>query len=411
MFPVKQILPMILVAFGQALSNPLFWLVVLLVGAQYRRFAQTKQRLFGVTDEPVWQHTLLATFHGLLGGLLGSFLMILVGISLSQIPIVWLLILAFSLMLISPRFLCFSYAGGIISLSSILLGFPKTDVPHLMGLVAILHMVESILILISGHLGALPVYTRNVTGRVVGAFNLQKFWPIPIVALLAVPLTGQVNPADMVQMPDWWPLIRPMHAGNLDNVIYAILPVIAGLGYGDLAVTSVPQRKSRISAFNLAVYSLLLGLSVFASYYPVFSIVPALFGPLGHEYIIKLGQRRELNGKPLYVAPPEGVMVLDVLRSSPAASMGLKSGDILISVNGYRVNSRYDLAEALAISPFFVEVDFISFDQKQFVRRQGRKPVDEPFGVILAPEPYDSPHVEFGQKGFLPRFWERLLRK
>lgn len=406
-----QVVPMVLRAFWSMLIHPAFWLVVLFIAFQYRRFSKMKEELYGVKGEPIWQHTLLATGHGIAGGLIGSFIMVLVGISLSDIGIGYLWVLAILLMLVHPRFLCFSYSGGIIAVSALLLGWPEVDVPQLMALVAILHMVEGLLILFSGHLGAMPIYTRDRYGRVVGGFNLQKFWPIPIVGMLLMQLPHAGMVQGMVSMPEWWPLIKP-GLQNLDNAFYLILPVVAGLGYSDLAITSVPQEKSKKSAVLLTAYSfILLLLSIFASHYPMFAIFPALFSPLGHEYVIKLGRQMEFKGQPLYVAPAEGVMVLDVLRGTAAAKTKLQSGDIIMKINNMHVNGRYDLSTVLNHMPAdILEVEFIKRDGK-YLREVVKKPAGEPFGVIPVPDPYDQPQVE--QKtgyGLLERLWRRVRK-
>ena len=143
-----QLAQMILVTFVQVVFNPFLWVVMLLVGLQFKRVAQARAELFGGERESVWGSTLKATFYGVIGGLIGSFLMVALGISLSGIGIGTLWIVAIMLMLISPRFLCFAYAGGIISLSYLLFGWPQVNVPELIGLLALLHMIEAILILL-----------------------------------------------------------------------------------------------------------------------------------------------------------------------------------------------------------------------------------------------------------------------
>lgn len=406
MIPLKQIIPFILQAQLTLILNPLFWLLVLLVGYQYRRLARFKEELFGVRGETVWRHTLMATFHGVLGGLGGSFVMVLVGVSLSSIGINYLWALALLLMLISPRFLCFSYAGGILSLANLLWGWPQVDVPHLMGLVAVLHMVEAVLIRISGHLGAIPVYTEH-RGQVVGAFNMQKFWPIPIAALALVSLPPWLSPGTAVPMPDWWPLIRPAAMPDPEQALFVVLPVVAGLGYGDLAITSSPEQKSKVSARNLALYSLvLLFLAVIASYIRPVTWVAALFGPLGHEYTIWLGRRLEKGGPPLYVPTDLGAKVLDVLRNSVAERLGLKSGDIILEINGIPVRGRETLALALNTGEGKVEVRFYRPNRGEQVAGTYKGP-EEPLGTILVPEPGDKPQVELFTRSWLLRWWRR----
>ncbi|MDD3315845.1 MAG: PDZ domain-containing protein, partial [Syntrophaceticus sp.] len=167
----------------QLLMSPLFWLVVVLVWLQYRRMLKTKESLYELKDSS-FRASFIALVYGVIGGFLGSFLMILFGVTINGVGVAWLWIIALVLMLFSPRFLCFSYAGGVLALISIIFGYPQVHIPGLMGLVAVLHLVESILILLSGHQDPLPVYVRNPDGRVVGAFNLQKFWPIPLAAMM-----------------------------------------------------------------------------------------------------------------------------------------------------------------------------------------------------------------------------------
>lgn len=407
-----QLAVMITRAFVHMLYSPLFWVVVLIVAFQYSRMQKQKEAMFGTVGESVWHHVLVALGSGLLGGLVGSFLMVLVGIRLNDIGILWLLPLAVVLMLISPRLLCFSYAGGLLSLFYLVFGVPRIDVPHLMGLVALLHLVEALLILLSGHLGAIPVYMRKKTGEVVGAFNMQKFWPIPIIGLATFVIPEAQMAGEMINMPDWWPLIKA--GGNVDpqNFTYVIIPVMAILGYGDLAAASRPQEKSRRSAVNLFAFSLvLLGLSIAASHYPSLSILPALFSPLGHELVIWLGQKNELKGKSLFIDPQQGVLVLDVLRDSSAWKLGLRSGDTIFSVNGIKINSKYDLSNALEGSWGVIEVEWLPYRANRLFRSTTRQPLYQEFGAILAPGPFDSPMVEFRSTGVLGRWIQRILKR
>jgi len=403
---------MIVQAFASLLYSPLFLGIVVLVGLQYHKIQRQKEALFGIKDEPIWQHILAAVGSGLVGGLAGSFLMVAVGISLTDIGISWLWPLAIALMFISPRFLCFSYAGGLISLSFLIFGVPKVNVPQLMALVALLHMVEAILILVSGHVGAIPVYTRNKKGEVIGAFNLQKFWPIPIVALTTMVVPQSALAGTAINMPDWWPLIKGGGIGALENMTYVMLPVVAALGYGDLAATSRPQEKSRKSSRNLFAFSIiLLGLAVLASVIKETAVLAALFSPLGHEAVIWLGQAGELNGKPLYVQPERGVLVLDILKDSPAKKLGLATGDIILNINGRETNSKYDLSSALEQSWGVVEAEWLEYRTKNFIRNTVRKPITEPFGTILAPGPYEQPMVEFGSAGLLTRWIKKIVKR
>lgn len=396
-----RLVPVVLVSFLQVLLSPVFWGVALLVGFLQHRQGKMREALYGAGDQGVLYNTTVSLLYGLAGGLVGSFLMVLLGISVSDAGIGYLWLVAVGLMLISPRYLCFSYAGGLIALSSILLGFPKVDVPQLMGLVAVLHMIESLLIYFSGHLGAVPVYTRNQRGELVGGFNLQRFWPLPIIALTVIAQSNFTG--SWFSMPDWWPLIRP--GAGMDNLMYLLLPILAALGYSDIAISCSPREKTRYSAGLLALYSIsLLALSAAASHIPSLSIFPALFAPVAHELTIVLGQNRELKGKPLYIHPPEGVMVLEAVKGSLGHRLGLAAGDVILKINGLAVNDKVQAGEAMALNAWWTELDYR--DGRTGENRQilERKKVGEPLGVILVPGPGDTANIRYNPgRSFLGR--------
>ncbi len=408
-FPWTQILPLIGQVFLRVLTEPFFWMVILLVWYLYQRMQRTKESLYG-PDGSALRVAAVSVVYGLIGGLVGSFVMIFFGISINDVGIGYLWLLALVLMLFSPRFLCFSYAGGLLAVVSLLVGHPRVNIPALMGLIAVLHLVESVLILTSGHIDPLPVYVRNETDRVVGAFNLQKFWPIPLAVLMVVGVPHQIT-GEIIKTPDWWPLIHPPGAGKAGDLVYGIFPVVAALGYGELAITRLPREKVRRSAFHLALFSLvLLGLSVYASRVPQAAVIPALFSPLGHELVIYIGRREELQGKPRFVPPRRGMMVLDVIKGTPAATAGLRSGDIIYSVGDFPVNSRDEFIQALdfAGTSFFL---LFASGTGPLRRIRVTQETAAPFGVIPVPEPGDLPNVNYVMGSPLRNLARRIFKR
>lgn len=390
----------------ETVLNPLFWIVVVLVAAQYRRVAHIRDTFFGVKTGGVLRETLVATGFGLAGGLLGGYLVVLAGVTITGTGLWYLLPLAFLLMLINPRFLCFAYGGGLLSLAALVSGFPPINVSQVIALVAALHFVESMLIFLSGHMGAVPAFIRLPGGRVVGGFTLQKFWPIPIVALTVV---GMAVPGmEVVQMPDWWPLIKPVVQGEPEHLVFTLVPLVAGLGYADLATARTPVEKSRLAAFYLAGYSVILfALAVAADHIPAVAWAAAVFSPLGHELTIYLGKRVELTGRPLYTRRDEGVMVLDVLPRSPAWQAGVRSGDIIVEVDGVRVFDRASMQGLLA-SPGPREIGFLR-ERRRFVRQVAVVPPRGFFGVVTVPEDGEPVFLELGAPGFFGR-WKKKKR-
>ena len=395
-------------------AQPIFWIVIGIIWFQFRRMAKMKSKLFNVPEESVLKPTIIATLYGLVGGVIGSLILIVVGISVLEIGIQYLWLLAIAMMLINQRFMCFAYAGGIVSLLKYFFGVPAISIPQVMGLVAVLHLVEAILILFSGHLGAVPVYVKDRQGRLVGGFNLQKFWPLPIVAMVAMAIPQSTPVVDIMQMPEWWPLIKSELLVGEENIIYMMLPVIAGLGYGDIALTAKPKEKTSYSAFNLGIFSIiLLGLAILAAYFPALSILAALFSPLGHELIIYLGRRAEFNGEPKFINPQQGIMILDLLPDSPLKRAGLDSGDIIISINGSLIDNSWDLRYILQFTGKFFEIEYLE-DKRKVIKRKlvVKENIGEALGLILVPDGYVQSYLDFSQElGFTKKILNKLFRK
>lgn len=408
MIPIVDLARLLLDSVRQTLAEP--WnlvpavLVCVFVAVQYWRSAALERAMFGVVLHPPADQLIRSLWGGLGGGVVATLLFLCLGISLPETGLVPIWLLALLLMLIHPRFVCFAYSGGIVALASLLFGFPQVNVAGVMGLVAVLHLVEAVLIRLTGAQGAMPVSVRHTDGRVVGGFAMQKFWPVPFFAVLGLLLPGgAVDPGTGVEMPGWWPLIG---VGGADAVLYYLLPVAAGLGYGDIAVTSTPAEKVRRTSQHLLAYSLaLLALAVLATRHTAWAYAAALFSPLGHEWVIRRGQLAERIGEPLYTND-RGPMVMATQPGSPAEAMGLRPGDIIRRVNGYWVRTKDDIMAAVTPWAFDVEVLVEGADGKQRVARyQGRVP---PLGVILAPEPDDPAVIRFGNLGPLGRWLVKL---
>ncbi len=395
---------------------PLFWVLVALVALQYRRVAESERRLYGVAKNDVMRQVLIALLFGLGGGILTSMLMAALGVSLSGAGVSYLLPLALLLMAVSPRLMCFSYAGGLISFSYLLFGWPKIYVPSIMALVGVLHLAESVLIYVRGSGCTTPVTVRNASTRTVRTgFLMQGFWPLPLLLLFVVTLGPDASREGLMEMPNWWPLIvPPPEIAALDNAVFTFFPVAAVLGYSDLAARHRPALKARRSSLMLLAYSvILLALAVLASHRPALVWLAALWGPLGHELVVKLGARGEFRAEAAFVPAGDGLAVLDVLPRSGAAKAGLRTGDVILAIDGEPV--------AEALSPEATALWGGGERQVQMLFRrenaehvvpvliaplgEGSEPV---IGVIPVPPADAAPQMEVHSRGYLVSLLSRL---
>lgn len=386
MFPWYDITFLIVRGALGILFNMNFWLILALVGFQYWQMQKRQRQMFGVCNYTLTQQMMRAGAFGLVGGITGSWLLTLVGVTLNQLGLNYIWPAALALMLINMRFLCFAYAGGLVALANVLFGWPVVNVPQVLSLVAVLHITESILIAISGGYSAMPMIIKKADGRLVGAFSLQNFWPLPLVVLAAVAIPASDAPGAIIKMPDWWPLLPlALEAPAGSSWLYVMMPVVAALGYADMAITSLPQARRRQSALHLAAYSIiLLAAALLSAKYSWLQAIAAVLSPLGHEFLIQLDNRREMEGPPRFVPPDYGLMVLDTVVDTPAAK-ALKPGDIITSLAGQPVNGRYELAAAISYAPGKFTVQW-ERDGKPFSKDLAFSDGERRLGVIPVPD-------------------------
>lgn len=400
---------LIVKSFSLSLVQPVFWVVALLVYFQYRRIARMEVDILGGVQYPIRERVLDSIFFGLLGGLLGSFIMIFLGITMDQSGLEYVWPLAVLLMLVNPRYICFSYAGGIVSLISLIFGYPRINVAGLMALVGILHLMESLLIWLDGHRDRLPIFIERKDGSVVGGFNLQRFWPIPI--LMLVLYTGPFLNSGTIETPNWWPLIRM--PGVTQSSIFVILNGIAALGYGDIVLTETPEKRSRGSAIRLLGFSIILiVLSLMASNNILMRYAAALFAPIGHEALIIYGRYTEDRGEPLYVAPERGMRVLEVKRGEPADKMGLKPGDVILNINGRSVNSEADIRDILYDAASHIWIDIVNPDgiTRTFEYSDYKKSINH-LGILFVPKNSSPPFIVTEAPSLLDKLYKKFINR
>lgn len=385
----------------------LLLVAAVLVFVQYRRVSLTEAELLGVAKHTPWHQTQQAFLVGTLAGILGSALLSLAGVGLVEVPgsasaLLYLWPVSILLGAINPRLICFAYAATVVSLSSLLFNWPQVDIPSVVGLVAVLHLMEALLIWLNGSACPTPMSITGRHGETVPGFMLQRFWPVPLVLPLFAVSTGAP-----VEMPSWWPLLEPQ---GTDAFGWGLVPIVVTMGYSDLAVSAPPVERARQASRTLLAYSLvLLGLAVGAAYWPWLEWVAALCSGLGHELMVVWSGRVQLLGTPYLQRPAKGVGVLDVLPGSLAEAGGLGSGAVIVSVDDMEVHTRKELHEALLAAPAYVRIMFRSGRQLEQCRLPRPDGGIYGFGAILLPEPGDRAVARLRRPEFFR--WSRLEKE
>jgi hypothetical protein len=149
-----------------------------------------------------------------------------------------------------------------------------------------------------------------------------------------------------------------------------------------------------------------------AAWLPSLLPVAALAALLLHELLIWSSAKRESEGTPLFVHDQRGLMVLGVVPGTPAAQMGLQSGEILHKINGVRVRTKEELYEALHRNSAFCKLEVLNREGEQrFVQRSRYAGEHHQLGVILAPDDRADYYVEPSPGSFIGLLWRSRATK
>ncbi|WP_350344161.1 hypothetical protein PRVXT_000540 [Proteinivorax tanatarense] len=359
-------------------------LVFYIVFKQYKKQTIMERKLFGISITNPYKETVISTAYGVIGGLIGSFVLIFIGVEFASVGIVFVWPIAILLMLINPRYMCFAYAGGFVGVlvlltrlivevlgvqhygSEFLEAFLSINLPGLMVVVGVLHLVESGLIFLSGAKGITPIYFERKDKKgykeVIGGFTLQRFWPVPLVVLfaMAIPSGELVVESSSIQMPSWWPLIEMSQQPPPGHTVTMVMfSVIAAVGYSELAFSTTPKKKSRDTAKNLGIYStVLVLLAIVANFFPLLTFLPVIFAPLGHELLVLYSQHKEFSKEPLFPTNDgNGIVVLGILPGSVGEKLGLEPGFRIKRINGQNIESYFDYQHLIAENPTYLKME------------------------------------------------------
>lgn len=338
---------------------PVYVVVIFLIKTKYEKYMELQSSVYGDYGKTARQIIEETIFYGLVIGFSGSLILVSIGITINTEVFKYMFVIIMLMALINTRFVCFSYAAGIVAVIGLIFNIPEVDASTLLMLVAVTHFIESALIFFNAGRDSVPVFIKHKQG-IAGAFLTQKFWPVPVVFLTF--LARGSESLISVNMTDWWPLIKP-HTFYTGALALGLDCVIAVLSYSDIAITKQPEKRSRENAYQIFVYSVVLLLIALASTRIfAFKVVGALFSIAAHEGIVFYGHYREKHGNPMFKSAERGLKVLDVLPGSHAQRIGIKRGDTILNINGYDIQTEGGVDEVLKSFPTFAWIHVIDAD-------------------------------------------------
>ncbi|MFF2018130.1 PDZ domain-containing protein [Paenibacillus sp. NPDC058177] len=374
------------------LIQPYYYIALIFVALYYRRQVALERKLIHVKLHSPGQEIWRTVWSGLVMGLLVSVAAVLLGVSISGPAVACIWIVTLLLLLIRVRYLCFAYAIGILgviqfvfsffpnafqtgTVGTLVTGLREMDIPALLVLAALLHLAEALLARWQGPGLASPLFLKGKRGKVVGGFQLQAFWPLPLFLLVpAAAGTGDLP---------WQPLL----GGGLGIVS---LPVI--IGFSEMTHSLLPGRKAARTAGRLLIYSgVLLGLSLLAFWWSPLTLLAALAAVLLHEGLSWYSALEERSSSPIFVHPPHGRKVLAVLPGSPGQELGILPGEVLLKVNGVLLTEAAQLHEALRKNPAFCKLEVQNrAGESKYLQTAIYDGDHHQLGIILAPEPDET---------------------
>ncbi|MDF2723122.1 MAG: serine protease [Paenibacillus sp.] len=383
-------------ALVQLAAQPFYILGIVFVLLQYRRQILLERQLFMTRLHSLFDTAWKTVLWGIVAGVAASFVMAFIGATVPAGILIWLWVVSAILALFRVRFICLAYSVGLLSILHVIVqALPSlADIPYLgaaveplrfmpvssmLALVGVLHLLEALFVGKQGADMALPVFVEGKRGKVIGGYQLQQYWPVPL--LLLVPVQAGAGSAAL----PWTPLF----GGDAWSAgwTFAALPVM--LGFAEMTTTRLPRVKAKRSARLLFVYALVvLALAAAAEWLPGFVIVGAIAVIGLHEALLLWSRRDEVVAPPYFVHDSQGLKILGVLPGGPADEMGLLPGEIIHKANGTKVRTKEELHEALRQNgAAFCKLEVINTDgHTKFVQRALYAGEHHLLGIILSPD-------------------------
>ncbi|WP_410770702.1 PDZ domain-containing protein [Fontibacillus sp. BL9] len=380
-------------AVAQLFLQPFYYISIILIMLLYRRQVLLERKLFHVRLHSWLAQTWRTVLGGLLAGIGISLVSAFVGMTLTIEGILCIWIVTVLLLLIRVRYLCLAYSVGLLGVIQFGLNlFPaftgsgwvaesvrivrELNIPALLCLVGLLHLAEGLLVRWQGAAFAGPLFYEGKRGKLVGGYQMQSLWPIPLLLLIPAQTTGGVLP--------WTPLF----GGDAWQGGFALVALPIVIGFSEMTTGMLPKAKAKITSGRLLGYGIvIIALALLANWWSPLILLAGLAAFLLHEGLVWYSRFEEQQLSPLFVHPQGGLKVLAVLPGSPAEELGIQAGESIVRVNGMPVPTKEELHAALRIQSAFCKLEVRNLaGESKFLQRAIYAGEHHQLGAILAPD-------------------------
>ncbi|NGP45357.1 PDZ domain-containing protein [Bacillaceae bacterium SIJ1] len=258
---------------------------------------------------------------------------------------------------------------------------PLSTRSTILGLTLILAFVlvaECMLLLWKRYLKVTPSVHMSKRGQWIGRQSVNVLWLVPLLIIVPVSEGG-------VMATNLWPsFAAPWLPEGYVTFVFFPFPVAFKQQYqGKAARTGVAQSLRKLGLLTGFVV-LLAGLAQF--YFPFFWLCAvAVVG--GRLFISFYEARKDRELAPYFSMRTEGVVVLAILPNSPAAAMGIKTGELIQKVNGLSVGNAQELYDALQVNRTFTKIQVLDGrGEPRFVQKSFYETDHHALGLVLLPD-------------------------
>ncbi|GGH88912.1 hypothetical protein JOD43_004405 [Pullulanibacillus pueri] len=331
-----------------------------------------ERRSFGIKVYGIFNSVMGTLLPSLIIGLVGSVIMIALGIALPMGVIVLITTCYFiTFCSVQLRFLSPIFAVGLTGIIAYVLPDFSTNIGFLdrwireiqgatlqdLGIVlTLVTLLEAVSVLIWGTRQTSPRLINSKRGKKVGAHEAYQLWIAPIFFL--VPASHGIDAVG------WWPFSEGSSFGLF------LFPM--GIGLQQMVSHSLPKPAIKATGKWLLVTGIVIALATGASFFihsDWFILGASIFALVSRLALI-LSHYRDHHKKAFYFTNRgNGLMVVGVVPNSPAASMNVLEGEVVDKVNGQVVRTEEQFYRALQINGAYCKLDILNFDgEVRFVK-------------------------------------------